>query len=170
MRKSTLVMSLIRCGLLLASLSMGAAVCLAQAQRSDVQAEVADLLKKHDDALNQHNLEGVLALYSASPKTVVMGTGAGERFQGKEEIKAAYTEIFKDFDKGTMAHNCYWKTGGGNATLVWGAATCKFSDSKGEKKREYEMNVSLAAEKQGGKWQFVMLHYSNPTGGTTASQ
>ena len=48
--------------------------------------------------------------------------------------------------------------------MVWGAAMCKLSDTKGEKKREYELNLSLVAEKQGGKWQFVLLHYSNVVG------
>ena len=134
-----------------------------------MRAEVAELLSKHDEAMNQHNLDGVLALFSASPKTVVIGTGPGEKFQGREEIKAAYTEIFKDFDKGTMSYSCYWKEGRGSGNVVWGAAMCKLSDSKGDKKREYELNVTAVAEKQGGKWQFVMLHYSNLTssGGTS---
>src|SRR5262245_41699457 len=76
-------------------------VGLVQAKGSSTRADVAELLKKHDDALNQHNLSGLLALYSPSPKTVILGTGPGEKYQGKDEIKAAYTEIFKDFDKGT---------------------------------------------------------------------
>jgi hypothetical protein len=41
---------------------------------------------------------------------------------------------------------------------------CKFADAKGEKKREYELNVSAVAEKQGGTWQFVLMHYSNIVG------
>jgi hypothetical protein len=35
--------------------------------------------------------------------------------------------------------------------MVWGAAMCKLADAKGEKKREYELNVSMVAERQGGK-------------------
>ena len=90
----------------------------------------------------------------------------GEKFQGKAEIKTAYTEIFKDFDKGTMTHSCYWRDGGGSGNMVWGAAMCKLADAKGEKKREYELNLSMVAEKQRGKWQFVLLHYSNVVGNT----
>jgi uncharacterized protein (TIGR02246 family) len=149
---------------LLITLALCASVCLAHAQGSSTRADIAALLKKHDEALNQHNLEGVLALYAPSPKTVMLGTGPGEKYQGKAEIKTAYTEIFKDFDKGTMTHSCYWKDGGGSGTMVWGAAMCKMADAKGEKKREYELNVSMVAEKQGGKWQFVLLHYSNVVG------
>lgn len=139
-------------------------VGLAHAQGSSTRADVTELLKKHDEALNQHNLEGLLALYSPSPKAVMLGTGPGEKYQGKAEIKTAYTEIFKDFDKGTLAHTCYWKDSGGGGNMVWGAAMCKFTDAKGEKKREYELNISVVSEKQGGKWQLVMLHYSNVVG------
>jgi len=150
--------------MLLIAFGLGAPICLAQAQGSSTRTDVAELLKKHDEALNQQNLGGLLTLYAPSPKTVMLGTGPGEKFQGKEEIKTAYTEIFKDFDKGTQTHSCYWRDGGGSGNVVWGAAMCKFSDAKGEKKREYELNVSMVAEKQGGKWQFVLLHYSNVVG------
>jgi hypothetical protein len=62
------------------------------------------VLKKHDEALNKHNLSGLLALYSPSPKTVILRTGSGEKYQGKAEVKTAYTEVFKAFDKGTLMH------------------------------------------------------------------
>ena len=91
-----------RCAGLLVAICLCAPVYLAHAQGSRARADVAGLLKKHDEALNQHNLEGLLALYAPSPRTVTLGTGPGEKYQGKAEIKAAYTEIFKDFDKGTL--------------------------------------------------------------------
>src|SRR5215813_10840513 len=139
-------------------------VCLAQAT-SGAAAEIAALLQKHDEALNQHNLDAVVKLYSPSPKTVILGTGPGERYQGADQIKAAYTEIFKDFDKGTMTHICNWKDGAAVGTLAWLAAECSLSDSKGGKKRQYDMNVSAVAQKTGSTWRFVMLHYSNLVGG-----
>jgi hypothetical protein len=104
-------MFLLACGL-------SAPLGLAHAQGSSTRADVAMILKKHDEALNQHNLGGLLALYSPSPKTVLLGTGPGEKYQGKAEIKTAYTEIFKDFDKGTMTHSCYWRDGGGSGSWV----------------------------------------------------
>jgi ketosteroid isomerase-like protein len=149
---------------LLVALCFCAPLCLAQTQREADRADIAEMLKKHDEAMNQHDIDGVLALYSSNPKTVMIGTGPGEKFQGQAEIRDAYLEMFKDYDKGTLNHNCYWKDGRGSGNVVWGAFMCKFSDSKGDKKREYELNVSAVAEKQGGKWQFVMLHYSNLVG------
>jgi ketosteroid isomerase-like protein len=155
---------------LLAALFLCAPLCLAQTKGGLASADIVELLNKHDDALNQQNLDGVMALYSSSPKTTMLGTGPGEKFQGAAEIKNAYSEIFKDFDKGTLKHTCYWKEGGVIGNAAWSAAMCKFSDSKGGKVREYELNVSAVAENQGGKWQFVMLHYSNLVGNGTPTK
>ena len=47
---------------LLIALALCAPVCLAHAQGRSTRADVAELLKKHDEALNQHNLSGLLAL------------------------------------------------------------------------------------------------------------
>ena len=154
----------IRIAQLLIALCFCTALSLAQTQPSAQQAEIAELLKKHDDAMNRHDLDGILALFSPDPKTMMIGTGPGEKFQGLAEIRNAYAEMFKDYDRGTLNHSCYWKDGRGSGNVVWGAFMCKFSDSKGGKNREYELNVTAVAEKQGGKWQFVMLHYSNLVG------
>ncbi len=169
MKRKALAGGSVRCALLLAALAMSAPVCHAQTG-GGVRAEIASLLEAHDEALNRHNLEGLLALYAPGPKTVLLGTGPGERYQGADELRAAYKEYFKDFDAGTLKHSCYWKDGGANGNSAWVAAMCKFSDSVGDKQREYEMNVSGVAEKRGGKWQFVMLHLSNLTGGSAQGQ
>jgi hypothetical protein len=47
---------------------------------------------QHDEALNRHRLEGLLALYAPSPKTVIFGSGLGKKLQGKAEIKTADKE------------------------------------------------------------------------------
>jgi len=170
MRRFTLIGCLVRWMFLLTVFGVGVPVCLAQAQESKVDPGIAELFQKHDEFMNQQNLDGVLTLFVSSPKAVMLGTGPGERYQGQEEIKTAYTEFFKDFDKGTLKRECYWRDGGGNETLKWGAAMCKFTDSKDGKTREYGLNMSGAIEKQGDKWQFVMLHYSNLTGGAPPPQ
>jgi ketosteroid isomerase-like protein len=141
-----------------------APLCSAQTPRAQAAADVAVLLRKHDEAMNQHDIAGVMQLYAAGPKTVLLGTGPGERYQGLAEIRTAYTEFFKDFDKGTLDTSCYWKDGGGAGTVAWGAAMCKITDSLGGKKREYELNVSAVLEKQGSRWLFRLLHFSNLTG------
>jgi len=136
----------------------------AQKQQDGDLAQIVALLQRHDEALNQHDIDGVMSVFAPSDKTVVMGTGPGERWQGKDEIRAAYAEIIKDFDKGTASRDCNWKTGEIAGPTAWIASMCKFSDSKDGKKRQYELNVSGVLRKIDGKWYFQSLHYSNLTG------
>ncbi len=132
-----------------------------------VVEEVKEMLAKHDKALNDQNLDAVMATFSNDPKTVVLGTGQGERFVGQDAIRQAYTEIFKDYEKGTLETSCDWKTSGADESgkMAWLAATCQAKDAKSGVKREYVLNVSGAVVKQDGGWRFTMLHMSNMTGG-----
>jgi ketosteroid isomerase-like protein len=132
-----------------------------------VVEEVKEMLAKHDKALNDQNLDAVMATFSNDPKTVVLGTGQGERFVGQDTIRQAYTEIFKDYDKGTLETSCDWKTGGADESgkMAWLAATCQAKDAKSGVKREYVLNVSGTVVKQDGGWRFVTLHMSNMTSG-----
>jgi uncharacterized protein (TIGR02246 family) len=128
-----------------------------------VVEEVRAVLAKHDKALGEKNLEAVLETFAPAPNTVVLGTGPAERWVGAQEIKAAYTEIFKDYDPGSMKVDCEWKSGNSDGTMAWLAATCVAKDSLKGKAREYPLNVSAAMVKQDGQWRFTMLHMSNPT-------
>jgi len=126
--------------------------------------EIREVLQAHDKALSDKNLDGVMATFSTDPTTVVLGTGAEERWMGQQEIRAAYTEIFKGYDAGTLTTNCQaWKTGGSDdaAQMAWLAAICDCKESLAGKAREYKLAVSATIEKQDGKWRFVVLHMSN---------
>jgi ketosteroid isomerase-like protein len=133
-----------------------------------VVEDVKAVLAKHDKALNDKNLDALMATFSNDPKTVLLGTGEGERYVGQQTIREAYTEILKDYDPGTLVTNCDWRTGGVDSagTTAWVAATCQAQDSLKNAKREYVLNVSGALEKQGDGWRFVMLHMSNATNAT----
>ena len=89
MKKLAFVGRSIQDAVLLIVLCLGVSVWLAQAQESSTRTDITELLKAHDEALNQHHLDALLALYAPSPKTVMLGTGPGEKFQGAEELKAA---------------------------------------------------------------------------------
>lgn len=125
--------------------------------------EIREVLAVHDKALSDKNLDALLGTFSTDPKTVVLGTGTEERWIGPQEIRAAYTEMFKDYDPGTLQTNCDWKTGGADdaGTMAWLAASCNAKDSLQGKPREYKLNVSGTVAKQDGKWRFVVLHMSN---------
>jgi len=125
--------------------------------------DIKELLAKHDKALGEKNVDDVLGTFSADANTVVLGTGQGERFVGKDAIKEAYAQMFNDYDVGSLKVTCDWKTGGADAsgTNAWMAATCPASDSLKGVKREYFLNVSAAAVKGADGWRFAMLHMSN---------
>ena len=131
-------------------------------QKAAVEAMRA-LLVEHDKALADKNLDAVMATFSNEANTVVLGTGAEERWLGQQEIRGAYTEIFKDYDPNTLQTNCDWRTGGVDeaGTMAWIAATCACKDSHQGKERNYKLNVTAIADKQNGKWHFVSLHMSN---------
>jgi len=127
--------------------------------------QIMALLQKHYDAINRHDLDAALEAFVPGERTVLMGTGPGDRWQGMEQIKTAYSKLFKDFDEGTLSRQCYWKTGGISGEIGWVAASCRFSDSKQGKAREYEVNISGVLERQQSRWYFASLHVSHIDGG-----
>jgi uncharacterized protein (TIGR02246 family) len=131
-----------------------AAAALAQPAAPRGEGTVAALIEKHDEAMNQKDLDAVMALYAAGNKTVMIGTGPGERWVGKDEIRSAYVEFFKDYDKGSLARKCDWRSGEAQKDVAWGAAMCTMSDSLKDRKRVYDLNVSAVASNQGGQWLF----------------
>src|SRR5262249_27573315 len=115
---------------------------IAKADQTKTVDDLRELLAKHDKALSEKNVDAVMSTYSTEKNPVMLGTGVGERWVGQDAIKAAYTEMFKDYDPGTLVANCDWKTGGVDdaGTTAWLAATCQCSDSMKNKKREYTLN------------------------------
>jgi hypothetical protein len=82
----------------------------AKAAATPTADEIRAVLAAHDKALNDKNLDALMATFSSDPTTVVLGTGTEERWLGPHEIRAAYTEIFKDYDPGTLVTDCSeWK-------------------------------------------------------------
>lgn len=187
MKKMYLVAGLVLMGLLLSACqkeepsatNSSAPATASPAATADPNAveNAKAVLQKHDKALNDKNLDALMSTFSSDPKTVMLGTGEGERYLGQQTIREAYTEITKDYDAGTLVTNCDWKTGGMDdaGTTAWVAATCSCEDSLKGVKRKYVLNVSGALEKKGNDWRFVMLHMSNvtnappPSGANTTS-
>ena len=136
----------------------------ARAAATPTAEEIRAVLAAHDKALNDKNLDALMATFSTDPTTVVLGTGTEERWMGPQEIRAAYTEMFKDYDPGSLTTDCSgWKTGGADdaGTMAWLAASCNCKDSLQGKSRDYKLNVSGTVEKQNNKWVFVSLHMYN---------
>jgi ketosteroid isomerase-like protein len=124
------------------------------------RARILDMIQQHDEALNQQNLDELMALYAPRPRPVLLDVGRGERYHGRDEIRTAYASFFEDFDKGTLSRQCYWKDGDVSGNTAWAAAKCKFTDSRAKATREYEINLSASLQRSKERWQFTMLHLS----------
>ena len=72
--------------------------------RSDIQT----IIERHNQALNAHDLKGVMTLFSSNPDIFLMGTGPGEVNVGEEGIAGAYNQIFSRFeaDSPTFKSEC----------------------------------------------------------------
>ncbi len=127
-------------------------------------AEARALLKSLDAAYNNHDLEGVKACFGDVPRVILMGTGSGEYWIGKEAIGEAYTEMFKDFDKGSEKFDYKLRRGSLSSDMGYLTTAGLVTSSKDGKPHEYVLNVSLVVQKLDGAWKIVSLHYSNLTG------
>ncbi len=126
-----------------------------------VLAELKENFTRLDQAINAHDLTGVLALYAPGDNIVLLGTGEGERWVGREEIQAAYAEFFRSFDPGTQETRCTWTMQDVKGNLAWMASMCRITDFLKNQKREYGINVTAVLEKLDGKWHFRVMHFSN---------
>ena len=138
---------------------------MAEEVDKETLAGIQAVLQAHDKALGAQDVEGVLATYADGDNTVLLGTGPGEIWVGKEELKDAYEHIFQDYDAGTMQAECGWRTGNAQGDMAWLMAMCDITDAKADAKREFPLNISAVLVKQDGNWRFRNMHISNPTSG-----
>ena len=133
-----------------------------------VDPAIQSLLAKHDKAIKDQDLAAVVSTFASGSDTVLLGTGPGERWLGQQEIKTAYEHFFADFDRGTLNIECGSRASGRKGDLAWLAAICRFTDSLGNRKRAYDVNITAVAERENGVWRFRSFHFSNLTGGAAA--
>lgn len=96
---------------------------------------------------------------------MLMGTGPGEHWVGRDEVKDAYSHFIEDFDANTLQADCGEGSGSTQDDVVWMTAVCDYTDQKGETERRYIINLSAVLVKQGEAWRFHSMHFSNLTDG-----
>jgi uncharacterized protein (TIGR02246 family) len=156
-------------GLIAATLGLvlTAPVWAAQPAETDpVREEIRAVLHKHDQAMDRQDVEALLALYADDPTIAMMGTGPGEFWKGREEIKSAYIEFLKDFKAGSLKHECPETSGSHHGEVAWLVASCNMQDVAPDgQPREYVLNVSAVLKKENEDWKFQTFHFSNLTPG-----
>jgi len=121
-------------------------------------AKITDLLKRHDAAMTNHDIDGVLACLSDT--AAIMGTGPGEMWSGKEEIKTAYKHFVEVFDKGQQSFEYHYSVHGLTPDMGWWMTAGNVKAKKDGKELAYPLNVSLTVEKQGDDWKIASMHFS----------
>jgi uncharacterized protein (TIGR02246 family) len=157
MRKLALTIGLLTLMLLLLTLG------ISQAGQTDSKAEagIKKLMESYRAAVGKQDLAGVMKSFADGPDTVVMGTGPGELYLGKESIENAYRAFFSNFQ--TEKNKVTWMKSGvsGNAAWILGTSLITQAQKKGQ--NEFEMNWSAVLEKKGDEWKIVALHFSHLT-------
>jgi ketosteroid isomerase-like protein len=120
--------------------------------------KIVALLTAHDKAMTNHDFDGVMA--TLAKKAAVMGTGPGEMWTGKEEIKDAYKHFFEVFDKGEQKFEYLFKEGNLSSEMGWLVTSGNVTGKKDGKKFSYPMNLSLTVTKEGSDWKISSMHYS----------
>jgi uncharacterized protein (TIGR02246 family) len=164
-RRNSIITGLTALG---AAASFSATATAAEATIDETQSanpeleKIRALLKKHDDAMTHHDLEGVLQVLS--PKAVIIGTGPGEVWSGTDEIKDAYANFFKDFDKGEQEFTYNVKFGGLTAEMGWLIYSGEIKGKKDGKEIAFPLNISLTVSKSDHVWKIAAMHFSTLTG------
>lgn len=122
------------------------------------------VLAAHEEALNKHDIEGLLTLYAPGHQTVLMGTTAPERWVGGAEIADAYLQFFKDFNAGTVERDCPWMQVDASGDVGWITANCEYQDARAGEARRFVLNVTAVMQRLDGTWMLRTMHFSNPTG------
>jgi ketosteroid isomerase-like protein len=154
-----------------------AAVTTSAVLASPVRAETSEnpevepirqLLRAHDEAFTNQNLDGVMDCLAAKP--VIMGTGPGEIWYGSEEIRGAYEHFFKSFDKGEQHFEYQFRFGGLSPDMGWLVTAGNVTGKKNGKDLAFPLNLSLVVSKQAGQWKIAAMHFSTLTGASGQSE
>jgi uncharacterized protein (TIGR02246 family) len=150
-------MKILRITLVLALVVFGGSLGVAADTDSALNKEITDFVQAYTQAFQAKDLDAIMAMYSEN--AVLLGTGPGERYEGMEEIRGAYMEYLKAFDK--EESTLTWYKAASHGDVVWASGMSQLVDYFKNIKTQFAMNWSLVLVKQDGAWKFAQRHISN---------
>ena len=150
------------------AMSVGTGSALADVDQATIDS-VKQLWEAQQKAFDAHDLDGVLATFVDNDEIMLMGTGPGEHWVGKDEIKDAFTHFMEQFDPYTMNAKCGDGAGSAQGDVAWFTAVCSFTETKDGKPHNFVANLSAVVINQDDGWRFHTMHYSQLTGGDQAA-
>lgn len=137
-----------------------------QAEHPEVEP-IRALLRAHDEAFTNQDLNGVIACFAE--KAAIMGSGPGEVWSGPDEIKIAYQHFFEGFDKGEQKFEYQFRIGGVSPQMGWMMTAGNVTGKKDGKDFAFPVNISLTVTQHHQKWSIAAMHFSTLTGGAEAA-
>jgi uncharacterized protein (TIGR02246 family) len=148
----------------LSALALGAADAQTEVSKESPEVKkIRALLKAHDKAFTNHDLNGVMACLAR--KAAIMGTGPGEIWAGPAEIRMAYERFFEGFDKGEQDFDYHFRIGDVGTDMGWLMTSGEVTGKKNGKRIAFPLNLSLTVAKEDGNWKIAAMHFSTLTGG-----
>jgi uncharacterized protein (TIGR02246 family) len=135
-------------------------VSVLSCQAGEPAAEI-DVVKKtivdHSKDFDKKDTKAAVSFYADD--AVIMGTGAGELYAGKEKITEAFAQFFSSFD--TEKREVLYHEVKLNGDVAWTMSSVLFTSTFKDKQSKYHLNVTRVLEKRDGKWLCVSEHFSN---------
>lgn len=152
-----------RTRLLIAMMVCLGAVSVGYAEEpSDAEKAITAVAEKYLEAFAARDVEGCLAAFAPGKKTVLMGTGPGERWVGRKEIGMAHKEMFKAFEKETFERT--WSLVSARPRIAWTASETIITDVVNGEEKKFAINTTTVWVLRNDKWQIALMHCSNLTG------
>jgi uncharacterized protein (TIGR02246 family) len=129
---------------------------------SETEEAISAAAEKYLEAFAARDLDGCLATFAPGKKTVMMGTGPGERWVGLKDIRMAHEEMFKAFEKESFERQ--WHVVSQRGKIAWTASESLITDVVAGKEHKFTLHSSAVWVLRDDKWQIALLHYSNLTG------
>ncbi len=122
--------------------------------------EVDTIIIEHTQAFDSKSFDKALSFYDEN--AIIMGTGQGELYIGKEAISNAMKQFFSNFDK--EEREVTFRQVKVNGDVAWTISSMTITAIHEGKKSTYDLNLSRVLEKKDGKWLCVAEHFSNLVG------
>jgi uncharacterized protein (TIGR02246 family) len=123
---------------------------------------IRSTLQSYLKAFQEKDIDGVMAVFADKPYTVMMGTGPGEIWQGKANIKMAHHAFFTDFVKESSERTLV--SIGANGDAAWLTGYIVVTQQHQDGPETFQINLSMVLERIDNVWYMTTIHFSNLTG------
>ena len=134
----------------------------AASEEAQTKEDIRAVLAAYTEAFEAKNIDGVMACFADSDQTVVMGTGPGEIWVGKESIRSAHMAFMASAEKEKSNRTLVGSGVDGNTAWLAGYLEAVQTLESGE--MAFQLNLSLVLTKQEGEWRILCMHFSNLVG------